>query len=143
VLNDHIISEAESRAILQTTTARLRAIGMEELFIGRYDFLLSFNPDRHTLKRDPDGQYSITICLDAYCAYYYRLLNAAEYREIIETTSAELARAGCEMLNLAGDHILLSANPDGKIVKDERGRFSRTLCNFELVKDLAPAAAQV
>ena len=139
VLNDRSVSEAESQTIMQTTNDRLSALGMADLFIGRYDFLLSFNPDRHTLKCDHQGKYEITLCLDAYCAYYYRLLDARDYREIIETTKAELCEAGCEMVNLAGDHILLSANPDGVMLKDEQGRFTRTLCNFELMKHIASA----
>jgi hypothetical protein len=113
----------------------LSAIGMSDLFIGRYDFLLSFNPDRQTLKRDAQGKYEITICLDAYCAYHYHLLNAQQYREIIESTREELRRAGCEMLNLAGDHILLSANPDGVILRETNGLFLRTICNFELMRE--------
>jgi hypothetical protein len=137
VLNDRIISETESQAIMESTIARLRNIHMQDLFIGKYDFLLSFNTDRQTLKRDARGHYEITLCIDAYCAYHYRLLEADQYREIIETTHTDLRRAGFEMLNLAGDHILLSANPDGVILKEEDGTFMRTLCNFELMKEIA------
>jgi hypothetical protein len=136
VLNDNILSEAESQAIMESATARLRRFKMDQLFIGRYDFLLSFNPDRQTLKRDCQGNYEITICLDAFCAYHYHLLNAQQYREIMETTREDLRRAGCEMLNLAGSHILLSANPDGLILREDNGHFTRTLCNFELMKPL-------
>lgn len=138
VLNDHIITRHESRAIMQSATERLRRINMADLFIDRYDFLLSFNPDRQTLKRDQHGNYEITICLDAYCAFHHHLLDAQQYREIIDTTRADLRRAGCEMLNLAGDHILLSANPDGVILKEADGRVMRTLCSFELMKQLPP-----
>lgn len=135
VLNDKIITKAESREIMASTIARLKNIHMDELFIGQYDFLLSFNSDRHTLKRDARGHYEITICIDAYCAYYFRLIDASQYRQIVDSTAQDLRRAGVEMLNLAGDHILLSANPDGVLVQ-ENGDFMRTLCNFELMRKL-------
>jgi hypothetical protein len=40
------------------------------------------------------------------------------------------------MLNLGGQHLLLSLNTDGQFREDENGQLVVTLCNFEFIRGL-------
>ena len=40
------------------------------------------------------------------------------------------------MLNLAGDHLLISATPEGSLMLDPSGRIQRTICNFDLIRKI-------
>jgi arginase family enzyme len=74
--------------------------------------------------------------MDACQAYNCKLLDNIQYRTIIQETAADLAHVGYEMLNLGGDHLLISATPEGVLMRDERGRIQRSICNFDLIRKL-------
>ena len=141
-LNDHLIAPDEATAIMGNTMARLEKLHIANMFIGKYDYLLSFNDDMRTLRKDANNEYRITIAMDANQACHYKLLDSAQYRTILEETASDLANIGYEMLNLAGDHLLISATPDGALIHDQAGRIQRSICNFELVREL-PAKGDV
>jgi hypothetical protein len=135
-LDDEIISADEATGIMRHTLARLEKRHMADMFIGKYDFLLSFNDDMQTLQKDANNEYKITIALDAYQAYHRKLLDDTQYRAILRETASDLANVGYEMLNLAGDHLLISATPEGALMHDDTGRVQRSICNFELIRKL-------
>ena len=135
-LNDKLINAEEASAIMRSTLARLEKRQAANLFIGKYDFLLSFNNDMQTLQREPGGEYKITIAMDACQAYQRGLLDDSQYRAILRETAADLARVGYEMLNLGGDHLLISATPEGALLLDDAGRIQRSICNFDLIRHL-------
>ncbi|MCX6878684.1 MAG: hypothetical protein NTW21_33460 [Verrucomicrobia bacterium] len=135
-LNDELINTTEAAEIMQRTLARLEKLHLVNLFIGKYDFLLSFNDDMQTLQKEPTNEYKITIAMDACQAYQRKLLNDIQYRAILRETAADLANAGYAMLNLAGDHLLISATPEGALMYDETGRIQRSICNFDLIRKL-------
>ena len=89
-----------------------------------------------TLKKDANDDYQITIAMDASQACRYRLLDSRQLRAILDETAAELAAIGYEMLNLAGDHLLISATPDGELMLDGDGRIQRSISNFEMIRKL-------
>jgi len=135
-LNDRLLDAQEASDIMRSTRARLENRQLANLFIGKYDFLLSFNDDMRSLQREPSNGYKVTIAMDACQAYQHGLLDHCQYRTILRETAADLAGAGYEMLNLAGDHLLISATPEGSLLIDETGRLQRTICNFALMRRL-------
>jgi hypothetical protein len=60
----------------------------------------------------------------------------AQYRAILHETASDLRNLGYEMLNLAGDHLMLSVSPDGSLMLDDHGRITRSISNFELMRKL-------
>jgi hypothetical protein len=54
--------------------------------------------------------------------------------ELLEAMSARLAQCGLEDLNLKPDHLLISFDPEGKLVLDAEGKPEVRLCNFEFVR---------
>lgn len=56
--------------------------------------------------------------------------------ELTEIARRRLSNAGFIDLNLKGDHILLSLNPNGGLVRDSNGMPEFRFCNFELIKRL-------
>ena len=135
-LNDKLISPDEASSIMAGTVSKLQRRNIAQMFFGKYDFLLTFNDDMTTLKKDKNGDYVITISVDAYQAYYLKLLDGAQYRALLHETASDLRNLGYEMLNLAGDHLILSINPDGSLMLDEHGRITRSISNFELMRKL-------
>jgi hypothetical protein len=135
-VNDQIITTTEATMIMENAVARLRARNIQNVFIGRYDFLLSFNDDMKTLRKTDSGEYRIIIAVDAYQAYHWRLLDGIQYRAILEETESELKNLGYEMLNLVGDHLLLSVTPEGDFMHDKKGRIKRAISNFELMRKI-------
>lgn len=133
-LNDNIITAEEAAMIMENAVARLRARHIQNVFIGRYDFLLSFNDDMKTLRKNDSGEYRIIIAVDAYQAYHWKLLDGIQYRAILEETESELKNLGYEMLNLGGDHLLLSVTPEGDFMHDMKGRIKRAISNFEFMR---------
>ncbi len=55
-------------------------------------------------------------------------------QELVEGKAAKLAQCGLEDLNLKPDHLLISFNPEGKLVLDANGKPEVRLCNFEFVR---------
>ena len=135
-LNDRLLNAEEASDIMRSTRARLEKRQLANQFIGKYDFLLSFNDDMRSLQKDPANGYKITIAMDACQAYQHGLLDHSQYRSILQETAADLAGVGYEMLNLAGDHLLISATPEGTLLHDATGRIQRSICNFDLIRQL-------
>ena len=135
-LNDRLLNALEAEEIMRSTLARLEKRQLAHLFIGKYDFLLSFNDDMKTLQKQPHHGYKITIAMDACQAYQHHLLDDNQYRTILQESAADLAALGYEMLNLAGDHLLISATPEGSLMLDPSGRIQRTICNFDLIRKI-------
>jgi len=135
-VNDELINVDEAADIMRSTLDRLQKHNIADMFIGKYDFLLSFNDDMQTLQKEPSGEYKITIAMDAYQAYHCQLLDGIQYRAILQETASDLANVGYEMLNLAGDHVLISATPEGALMYDDVGRIRRSISNFELMKKI-------
>lgn len=133
-LNDELISAEEAGQIMTSTQAKLEKHQIADLFIGKYDFLLSFNGDMQTLQKDSNNEYKVTIAMDACQAFQRKLLNDVQYRAILMETESDLANVGYEMLNLAGDHLLISATPEGALILDDAGRIHRSICNFDLIR---------
>ena len=135
-LNDELINKDEAAKIMTSTLARLEKRQLANMFIGKYDFLLSFNDDKQTLQRGANNEYRITIAMDACLARQRKLLDDTQYRTILRETAADLANVGYEMLNLGGDHLLISATPEGTLMYDDAGRIQRSICNFDLIRKL-------
>ena len=135
-LNDKLINEDQANKIMKCTQARLETRGLADLFIGKYDFLLSFNNDTQTLQLDSCSEYKITIAMDACQAYQHDIIDDDQYRGILLETASDLSNVGYEMLNLGGDHLLISATPEGTLIRDESGRIQRSICNFDLIRKI-------
>ena len=52
----------------------------------------------------------------------------------MQITKDKLATAGIEDLNFRGNHILLSVDSSGQLVKDHKGIPEIRICTFELLK---------
>ena len=89
-----------------------------------------------SLQKEPSNEYKVTIAIDACQAYQHALLDETQFRTILRETAADLALAGYEMLNLGGDHLLISATPDGTLMRDATGRIQRSICNFDLIRKI-------
>lgn len=133
-LNDDLITVDMATGIMKRTLVRLEKRQLANMFIGKFDFLLSFNDGTQTLQKESDNEYKITIAVDACQAYHCKLLDDIQYRTILQETASDLANVGYEMLNLGGDHLLISATPEGVLMRDDRGRIQRTICNFDLIR---------
>jgi hypothetical protein len=132
-LIDELITADMAAGIMKSTLVRLERRHIANMFIGKFDFLLSFDHGTQTLQKDSANEYKITIAMDACQAHLCKLLDDSQYRDILQETASDLANVGYEMLNLGGDHLLISATPEGILVRDDSGRIQRTICNFDLI----------
>jgi len=60
---------------------------------------------------------------------------------LVESKARKLARCGLEDLNLKPDHLLISFDSEHHLVLDTFGKPEVRLCNFELVRPIAPPPA--
>jgi hypothetical protein len=65
-----------------------------------------------------------------------KMISKQLLRELMQLKASGLARCGFEDLNPKPDHLLLSYDPDQKLVLDNSGKPEVRLCNFELVRRL-------
>jgi hypothetical protein len=72
--------------------------------------------------------------IDALLAYRKGLLDMEMYLQLMQITKNELAAVGIEDLNLRGNHILLSIDNSGQLVKGHKGIPEIRICNFELLR---------
>jgi hypothetical protein len=121
-------------SLLETSQARLRTQGIDER-LDESEFVVSVSEDG-TLRRDSQGEIQVTLGLDALTALEFGRLTEARYRTLIHQLDEKLRAVDCEMLNLGGQHLLLSFSTDGRFVEDADGRVMVTLCNFEFVRGL-------
>jgi len=76
--------------------------------------------------------------VDALLAYRKELLDEKTYLQVMEITRNKLASVGIEDLNLRGNHILLSADNSGQLVRDRKGIPEIRISNFEFLRRLKP-----
>jgi hypothetical protein len=135
VHDDGLLDQPHYEEKLEGARQRLRAVGLAVDEIEPYEFAVAVRADG-TLRRVENGEADVRLCIDAQTAYEYGLMNEEDYRDLIRRLEGKLAAAGWEQLNLAGHHLLLSMNPDGKLTLDEGGQLAVVVCNFELVRTL-------
>ncbi|MCC6580654.1 MAG: hypothetical protein IT440_09440 [Phycisphaeraceae bacterium] len=131
---EELISQPEYRRIIEDTTRRLSTVGLTELAESPSSFLMSIHPDGRHFRRDNDGRYLITLCFDSLRALDTGLLTDRRYRHLVDMARQRLTEAGCEPLNLQGDHLLLTLDPDGRLKCDAAAELDFTVCNFELIQ---------
>ena len=85
------------------------------------DELLAAQDDRHY------------TAMNAKYACANRLISEKVMEELIQSKAGKLAQCGLEDLNLKPDHLLISFDPEQKLVLDSTGKPEVRLCNFELV----------
>lgn len=130
---DGVLDEDEHAALLDETRDRLLAAGFDDITRDDDEYLLILDRD-HKPMRDEQGRLEITLSADALTVFDYGLIEEEAYRRLIERAEAKIHRAGCDPLNLSGNHLLLSMNPDGQLRRDRRGNPQVALCNFELIR---------
>jgi len=86
-------------------------------------------PDELLAEKDESPYQGV----DALLSYRRGLLDKRMYKQLMQRTKKRLAAAGIEDLNSRGNHILLSVDNSGQLVKDLQGRLELRICNFELL----------
>jgi hypothetical protein len=69
-------------------------------------------------------------------AYLHKFIGLEEYRHLAQRKKDRLRSAGYHDMNPKGNHILLSLDAGGKLVRDAEGEIAERYCNFELVRPL-------
>jgi len=129
--DEGLINRREYDNLVETTQRRLTRIGFTNPVLP--DRLLLFI-NRGEVLRDDGGAPVITICVNGYRAFELGLIDLKEYYAMTEHMRDQLRQHGYEPLNLKGDHLLLSLDPDGNMERDEEGNLDTVLCNFEQVR---------
>lgn len=130
-----LLTGPEAADLLEASRARMRDLGLPGERLEENEFVVTVRPDG-TPRRDPGGTIEITLGIDALTALEFGLLSQAEYRELIRQLDARLRAVDYEMLNLGGQHLLLTLGADGRFRSDERQPVAATLCNFEFIRGL-------
>ncbi|NIP50533.1 MAG: hypothetical protein GWN61_20105 [candidate division Zixibacteria bacterium] len=73
-------------------------------------------PDELLAEKDESPYQGIDLLL----SYRKRLLGEKMYRQLMQITKDKLAAVGIEDLNFRGNHILLSVDSTGQLVKDHK-----------------------
>ena len=89
-------------------------------------------PDELLAEHD-DWHYT---AMNAKRACANKLISPQLMEELVRAKAGKLARCGIEDLNLKPDHLLISFDPQQKLVLDASGKPEVRLCNFELVRRL-------
>jgi hypothetical protein len=87
-------------------------------------------PDELLAAQD-DGHYT---AMNAKYACANNLISQKVIEELMRSKAGKLAQCGLEDLNLKPDHLLISFDPEQKLVLDSTGKPEVRLCNFELVR---------
>jgi hypothetical protein len=72
--------------------------------------------------------------IDALLCFRKGLLARQTYLTLMKIAKRKLASLGIEDLNLKGNHILLSVDNAGQLVKDHEGLPEMRISNFELLR---------
>ena len=91
-------------------------------------------PDELLAEKDESPCQGIDLLL----SYRKGLLGERTYRQLMQMARDKLASVGLEDLNFRGNHILLSVDNSGHLVKDHRGIPEIRICTFELLKRIQP-----
>jgi phosphoenolpyruvate carboxykinase (GTP) len=94
-------------------------------------------PDEKLARQDANYYEAI----DALRARKEGVLTKEDYFDLMRRAAARLAEAGVEDLNLRGNHLLLSIDDTGALVRDDHGQPDMRICSFDLLRRVAPAAA--
>lgn len=140
--DDGLLTQDEYRHAADLSRRRLEKVGFASETIDDSEFLLLFNEDE-SLKCDANGELEVIWCTDALAAFERELLDEAAYRALLQRMEDRLKPLGYEALDLGGDHLLISINPDGVIRRNEQGEIEVTMCNFELVRIHGRALAEL
>ncbi|MFC2060996.1 hypothetical protein ACFLUV_00620 [Elusimicrobiota bacterium] len=70
-------------------------------------------------------------------AYREGMISKKDYLSFLEITKDRLNKLGYNSLNLRGNHLLISFDDTGKIVKDDKEEIELRICNFEFLKNNA------
>ncbi|MBN3039924.1 MAG: hypothetical protein JW867_02230 [Candidatus Omnitrophica bacterium] len=89
-------------------------------------------PDEKLAAKDSDYFEGI----DALRAYKEKRIDEDMYINLLKTTKNKLHKEGIEDLNLRGNHILISYDSKGRLIKDNDGFPEIRICNFEFLKKL-------
>ena len=87
-------------------------------------------PDELLAEKDESPCQGIDLLL----SYRKGLLDEKVYRQLMRIAKEKLAAVGFEDLNFRGNHILLSVDNSGQLVKDHRGIPEIRISTFELLK---------
>jgi len=87
-------------------------------------------PDELLAEKDESPYQGIDLLL----CYRKGLLDEKMYQQLMQITKDKLATVGIEDLNFRGNHILLSVDGSGQLVKDHDGIPEIRICTFELLR---------
>lgn len=87
-------------------------------------------PDELLAENDESPYQGIDLLL----SYRKGLLDEKSYQRLMRITRNKLVAVGVEDLNFRGNHILLSVDSSGQLVKDNNGVPEIRICTFELLK---------
>jgi hypothetical protein len=104
------------------------------ILLKNHDYIIFWGywngPDELLAEKDESPYQGI----DALLSYRKELLDKQMYLKLIQITKNKLSTNGIEDLNLRGNHILLSVDNLGQLVKDCQNIPEIRICNFELLK---------
>jgi len=92
-------------------------------------------PDEMLAEDDTDYYQSI----DALRAYRESVIDESVYMQLMFYAKERLVFVGVEDLNLRGDHLLLSLNAAGELIKDSNGMPQMRICSFEMLRRVKTA----
>jgi hypothetical protein len=81
-----------------------------------------------------DGDYYQSM--DALQAYRQGILTEPEYLLVMQRTKARLAAVGIEDLSLRGNHLMLSLDSAGQLVRGADGHLECRISNYELLRHM-------
>ena len=133
--DDGLLSHQEYGELVEQVGRRLSRIGLTEAALADHECMVAIGQDGTPCRR-PDGAIEVSLCIDALTAYEHELLGEEAFRRITARLDERLRAVDCEALDLAGNHLLLSMDPDGRFKTNDAGDIEVTLCNFELIRGL-------
>jgi hypothetical protein len=78
----------------------------------------------------------VVLSLDALTALEFGLIREDLYLAILRRLDERLRAVDCEKLDPNGRHLLLTVDPDGRVLRDASGEPHAVLCNFALIHGL-------
>jgi len=130
-----ILSEEAYQQVRTATNRRLAAVGFAEEALDDSELSVCLDAAGRP-RRDPEGLVAVRFCLDALTAHDCGLLDETAYRRLVGRLEAGLRAADCELIDLSGQHLLLSSDPDGRLTTTDEGEIAATLCSFDLIRGI-------
>lgn len=114
--------------------ASLLTPGGKPILRRQHDYIIFWDhwngPDELIARTDESPYQGI----DALLCFRQGLSTKRTYLNLMKTAQRKLASLGIEDLNLKGNHILLSVENAGQLMKDHRGLPEMRISNFELLR---------